>query len=223
MGRRFRFGVARALGLVAAMTVATSVRAQWPAPVAAVYGGDAVMIHGIGGYWPGCGRFKDQLHAAGYRVWDYPVALPSRLAHNIAQKRASGEMRGELCLTGYCTGADQVITIARHLRRYGIIVDRLVLIEPDMPRPIPANVRYTFNLYASRPLTDWLPVFRGVRVVPDDPASAVVNYNVKRTDQVLARQSHFTMATNERAQRMVVSQATRQLAGPLAPAGTVVR
>jgi hypothetical protein len=202
------------LSLAAALG-ASDCRGQAAVPPRQGGAGDLVMIHGIMGYWPGCARFKQQVESYGYRAWDYPVASPALLAHTIANNRANGIMSGPLCLVGYSMGADQVIRVARHLDQYGVKVDRLVLFEADMPKRIPPNVQYCFNHYESRPLTDWLPMFRGLPVQADNPSTPVVNFDVKQTDPHLTGLTHFFMATNPRAQTMAISQAL--------PPGTVRR
>lgn len=207
MTRRLRHATVVLLGCFAVVSLGSFARGQQLAPVAAGHGGDVVMIHGLAGYWPGCDRFKKQVEQSGYRAWDYPMVVAPRLAHTIANQRKKGGMRGPLCLVGYSRGADQAVSVAGYLQSYGITVDRLILIEPTIPGRIPPNVQYCFNLYESRPLTDLLPVFRGVRVDAVNPGSSVVNYDVSQRDRDLARNSHFTMATSDRVQQMAISQA----------------
>jgi hypothetical protein len=215
-------------GLLALAPFISGSSVQGAEPEPAGYAGDVVLIHGFAGYWPGVGRFQDQMRQYGYRMWDYPVAIPSRVAHTIISNRSSGVMRGQLCLVGYSLGADQVITVARHLERSGVRVDRLILIEAAVPGRVPSNVAYTFNLFESRPLTDWQPFLRGVRVKSENPSSTVVNYEVNRSDPVLTRQGHLTMATSKHAQGVVIGQAVQAVAPPAvaaapAPADTTVR
>ena len=182
-------------------------RAQQGEPTQA---GDVVVIRGLMGYWPGCERLTTQLRAHGYRPWVYRTAVPLILANQIAARRAHGSMSGSLCIVGYSMGADQAIATAKHLEHMGVRVDRLVLFEPTLPGKIPSNVGYCFNLYESRPLTDWLPVFRGIRVAPVNAATPVVNYDVASESETLARENHFTIATQEQAQRLAIGEILRR-------------
>jgi hypothetical protein len=66
----------------------------------------------------------------------------------IVKERKASEI-GRLALVGHSQGANNVIEMARELRRHGVPVDLLITLVPFMQDPIPSNVVRAVNYYQS--------------------------------------------------------------------------
>lgn len=176
-------------------------------PVGSSCGPNVFVLQGTGGYWPCIERFEKSLSDEGICT---TVARPEQypaLADDIAQARECGRMRGPIVIVGYSLGAVAAIQLCRHLEDYGIAVDKLVLLESSYDAPLPANVSRCFNIYQSRPKTDWLPAFRGVPVSAESPATQVVNYDLREEEgELCCRGNHFTICTNPYVQDVMVDE-----------------
>jgi len=169
--------------------------------------GLVVVIRGFSGYWPGCDNYCRRVRSYHEYVTTYNTGLEARInTEEIAAEMQSGRW-SQLRIVGYSTGADAAIEVARGLNQYGIRVERLVLIEPTNPSTIPGNVGYCYNIYESRPRTDWLPVFRGTRVQRESRRTALINYDVAGTRRSLTRLNHFDFSADPQVQAIAAFQA----------------
>jgi pimeloyl-ACP methyl ester carboxylesterase len=168
--------------------------------------GVVVVIRGLIGYWPGCGTFCQRV-----RAYDEDVLLYTPLdarwhAATLASRMQSGRW-SHLRIVGYSQGADVAIELARDFQKYGVPVERLILIEATAPKSIPRNVGYCYNVYGKRPSTDWLPAFRGVSVRRESTGTYLTNHNVRPNDLRLSRLNHFNFASDARLQVLAAYQA----------------
>lgn len=139
---------------------------------------DVYVLRGIAGYWPGVCGFEQALESRGIRpkvafAESYPF-----LADEIACDREVGGACRPLVIVGYSTGGNGAIEVCRRLEQRGIAVDKLVLLDTSYEDAIPGNVRNCFNLYKSRPFTDWIPIFRGVPMPAPCASTRIVNFDV---------------------------------------------
>lgn len=83
----------------------------------------------------------------------------------------------------------------------------MILIEATRRGDVPDNVRYCFNIYESRPRTDWLPIFRGLQVRVVSSATYLINYDVRRNGSGLNRLHHFNFPSDNQLQALAAYQA----------------
>ncbi len=168
------------------------------------------------------------------------VADEARYAERkfLIRESIAGRLTGPLILVGHSWGADDQVRIARALGRAGIKVNLLLLIDPVTPPPVPANVIRCVDIYKSHPLTDWIPVWRGV---PDDahnPAvtdltvinlrtakvgfdTSVVNHvNISAVPGVQKMMMHYILDTLHRAAGRPVTVGVATLPGSVHPPST---
>ena len=168
--------------------------------------GVVVVIRGLAGYWPGCDTFCQRVRAYGEDVIAYKPENVQRHTTQIVAGIQSGRW-SYLRVVGYSKGADGAIELVRTFQRYGISVERLILIEATTPNSIPGNVGYCFNIYSSRPVTDWLPVLRGVRVRRESTDTQLINYDVRKNGSRLSRLNHLNFPSNAQLQTLVAHHA----------------
>lgn len=168
--------------------------------------GLVIVIRGIGGYWPGCNQFCESVRQYGEQVVSYtPSGALIRVPEFVSEFQ-SGKWN-HLRIVGYSRGGDAAVELAHELRAHGIGVERLILVEATSPRYVPDNVLYCFNVYESRPRTDWLPVFRGVQVQAASSATYLINYDVRLSSSRMGRLNHFNFATDGQMQAVLAYQA----------------
>ena len=131
------------------------------------------------------------------------------LSHYLIAQYKAEQLPRPLILIGHSLGADDQIHVAEMLHRQGISVDLLILVDPDAPVPIPANVKRCVDIYKSHPATDILPVFRGTKARAVDPSKTdLVNINVRTAglgfsvDDV----NHITIDKKPEVQEMVLAE-----------------
>jgi pimeloyl-ACP methyl ester carboxylesterase len=168
--------------------------------------GGVLVVRGLAGYWPDYEQFCHRVSAYGEEVIVGTPQHVSQLVSAAASKMQAGQW-SQVRIVGYSYGADAAIETSRTLSRYGVTVERLILIEATSPRTVPGNVAYCFNIFAGRPHTDWLPAFRGVSVVPESEGTYLINYDVRYYWPELCRVGHFDFATDARIQSFVAHQA----------------
>jgi hypothetical protein len=135
----------------------------------------------------------------------------------LIRQSIAGRLTGPLILVGHSWGADDQVRIARALGRAGIKVNLLLLIDPVTPPPVPVNVIRCVDIYKSHPLTDWIPLWRGVADDARNPAvtnltvinlrtakvgfdTSVVNHvNISAVPGVQKMMMHYILDTLERA------------------------
>lgn len=169
--------------------------------------GMVVVIRGLAGYWPSCGSFCQRVRNYGEHVVTYNMGLEARMnSDQIVSEMRSGRW-SHLRIVGYSNGADAAIEVARDLQGRGVFVERLILIEPTNPRNIPGNVGYCYNIYESRPRTDWMPAFRGMNVQRESGRTVLYNYDVARTRGRMTQLNHFDFSADSQVQSIAAWQA----------------
>ena len=160
--------------------------------------GNVFVVRGLVGYWPQVERLAADLRQQGLCPVVVYGAERKRLAVKIHEARCEGRLSGPVVLAGYSLGANDAIKLAKDLGNRGIDVDALILVDPTYYDSIPGNVRYCYNLYQSRPSTDWMPLFRGVPVTPAHPDTCLVNYDVRDHDKCRHYDTlnHFTICSS---------------------------
>lgn len=164
-----------------------------------------ILIRGGAGYWPGACDLADHLRDRGFVPhityhWEYPF-----VARILAEKIERGCFTGPVIIVGYSTGADAACWLASRLERKGIDVSTMVLIESTWGISVPQNVEYCFNIYESQPVTDWIPMFRGVSVEARGSGTELINIDVADDSDFgfLAARNHFTIANDHRLHESV--------------------
>lgn len=180
---------------------------------------DVILIRGGMGYWPGVNALADEFRCLGYvptiiHGWEAGVT-----ARKLACADQQGRLTGGVVIVGYSSGADAACLLARRLETYGIRVQTMVLIESTLGTPVPANVDYCINYYASRKL-DMIPMFRGVPVEAESPCTQIDNIDVKCLPEFASqlKRNHFaigsTTAMRELTTGAVVSRQPAMVSSP---------
>lgn len=166
---------------------------------------EVLLIRGGAGYWPGAQALADDLNQHGF---DAKVAVPWTYgghAAEIAEKFRTGRLNGPVTIVGYSSGADSACLLCGRLQQQGVPVSTLILIESTLGVEVPGNVSYCLNLYESRPRTDWIPAFRGIRVSTQSPHTYMVDWDVATNPQLawLRSYNHFTLSSSPEARALV--------------------
>jgi hypothetical protein len=135
-----------------------------------------------------------------------------KLGTFIRTERLARRQNGPLVLGGHSMGGDDQIRIAQLLASDGITVDLIILIDPNAPPVVPANVRRCVNFYKSQPGRDAVPIFRGVPVRAADPGHTnVVNIDLRTSGATADDQpiSHFNISATASVQDMVLAEIAR--------------
>jgi len=106
-----------------------------------------------------------------------------RLKNFLITEKKAGRINEPLVLVGHSWGADDQIRVAEDLGKAGITVDLLITLDPVTPPPVPANVKRCLNIYKSHPITDPVPLWRGVAIDQKATKVPVKNINL-REDKV---------------------------------------
>jgi hypothetical protein len=104
-------------------------------------------------------------------------------AHFLVAEHDAGRLQPPLVLLGHSWGADDQIRVAQYLKEHNIRVDLLITIDPVTPPVIPDNVDRCVNIFKSHPVTDVVPLWRGVDIDSKATPVPVMNYNL-RTDNL---------------------------------------
>lgn len=191
----------RTLCVVLLAIAAQLAQAQDCAPVP-----DVIVIRAIAGYSPGYRDMIARLNASGCRTRVYTPAQAAFAARKIEEDLQTGALRRPFVIVGYSLGADAGTVLSHKLTRRGIVVDRLVLVEPTVPTRVDPEVA-CFNIYESRPRTDWWPMLRGVPVQSTAGTGAITNYDVRLYDPGLAEQTtHLEFPRNTAVRDIVLDQ-----------------
>lgn len=129
------------------------------------------------------------------------------LRHFLIQETIAGRLTGPLILVGHSWGADDQIRIARSLGRSGIKVALLLLIDPVTPPKIPPNVIRCVDIYKSHPLTDFVPLWRGVSVYAANPAVTnltVINLSTADVSFNTSDVNHINISAVPGVQKMMM-------------------
>lgn len=131
----------------------------------------------------------------------------SRLANFIIRSYKEGCLHPPIILVGHSLGSDDIISIAWKLYYENIPIALLAMTDPVMPRPIPPNVLHCYNLYKPHPLTDCIPIYRGVRVYAIDPSRTYVeNVDVRKLSFDNDRITHFNIDVVRPIQDLLLSE-----------------
>ncbi len=180
---------------------------------------DVILIRGGLGYWPGANAMADEFHALGYAPTIICGWEAGATARKIACAHKKCKMAGDIIIVGYSSGADAACVLAQRLETYGIRVPTMVLIESTLGTPVPGNVDYCINYYASRKL-DMIPMFRGVPVEAESPCTIIDNIDVKCLPEFASqlKRNHFaigsTTAMRELTTGAVVSRRSGMVSSP---------
>ncbi len=183
---------------------------------------DVILIRGGLGYWPGAKALAEEFRCLGYApsiIYGWEAAATAR---KIACAHQRCKMAGGVIIVGYSSGADAACILAQRLETYGIGVQTMVLIESTLGTPVPGNVDYCINYYASRKL-DMIPMFRGIPVEAESPCTIIHNIDVKEFPEFASqlKRNHFaigsTTAMREMATGAVVARQPALLSSPDSP------
>ena len=157
---------------------------------------DVILIRGGLGYWPGANAMADEFRSLGYAptiIYGWEAGLTAR---KIACAHQRCKMAGGVIIVGYSSGADAACVLAQRLETYGIGVQTMVLIESTLGTPVPGNVDYCINYYASRKL-DMIPMFRGIPVEAESPCTEIHNIDVKCLPEFASqlKRNHFAISS----------------------------
>ena len=158
-------------------------------------------------YSRGIDQLAIQLRETGVRAEAYRASQWHDLAAMIARRYTRAPAREPLVLIGFSYGADDVLLIARELRRNNVPVDLLVTIDPVTPPPVPGNVRLCYNYFQTNGIWDVFPWLRGI---PLASAGAGRLFNVdlrrQRPDLLEPGTGHSNIAANPKLHRAVIEQ-----------------
>ncbi len=166
---------------------------------------DVILIRGGLGYWPGADSMADDFRCAGYAPtiiygWQHAAA-----ARKIACASRQGRLSGGLVIVGYSSGADAACEMACRLEQYGVRVQTMVLIESTLGTPVPGNVDYCVNYYASRAL-DAIPMFRGVPVESESPCTTLINIDLRDSCEFAQhfKRNHFVIGSTATMRKLTL-------------------
>ncbi len=178
-----------------------------PGPILSVSRPNVIIFRSTAGYFPNLAGFEDQLVEEGVCA---TVAYPDahkKIAERIIAARNTGRLQGPLVIVGYSAGADKALLVSRRLGQRGIVVDKLVLVEAHEGGHVPANVRECLNIYKPQPWSNWCSLFTGCTVEAENPATQLVNYNIREFDDGrYDGDNHFTLPANPYLQDLMVDE-----------------
>jgi hypothetical protein len=159
------------------------------------------VIRGGGGYFPNLGtvinqKFEDQ----GLDVIDFRYHERGGAAKQIAKAYRDGELPHGIILIGYSLGGCGVIDVSNTLKKDGIPVRLLFLIETINPlQTVPSNVQECFNLYH-------FPAILGAPVKADSPQTKLTNFEAYTDAGLGLEYSHFAMPFVEEVHELIASR-----------------
>ena len=174
----------------------------YPAPTR----GHVIMIRGIAGLWPEVDSLVDRFTEAGLTVSLLHNSETLRKSEDLATIYQSTSAAGPVRIIGYSCGADTAIKLAKRFQRYGLIVERLVLLEVTFSTDVPQNVTYCYNLFQKRGLRDRIPALRGVAVGKASPGTCLINQEFSEVSPRKKSLGHLEIAADEQAQQILFYQ-----------------
>jgi len=174
---------------------------------------EVIMVHGLGGYWPGSTRQADRLQEKGFQTCQIiGMANADLKVREIIREYESGQRRSPIVLVGYSVGANWAHWMSEQLDYAGCPVHSMVLLDPTYDVDIPCNVQHCLNLYTARPETDWIPAFRGI------PATSccgnTFNCELRSTFPGKFPNSHFSICANDLIHRVIAKHLEQRVHGP---------
>lgn len=136
-----------------------------------------------------------------------------RLSNFIIKEHKAGQLEPPLILIGHSYGADDQIKVAEELNKANITVDLLVTLDAVTPDAVPPNVKRVMNLYKSRPLTDGIPVLRGIPLTAANADKTIIqNIDFRLVDTTAtADTNHFNMDDDAYIQNTILKEIRRTL------------
>lgn len=203
------------IALIALMLLGAGCHAIQPGNVQAVApvssaprAGNAYLLRGfIGIFSTGIDNLGKEIKNSGVNAVVFQDDQWSSLAGTIRKKYSGAPNSEPLVLIGHSYGADDVVRIARELKRDNISVDLLVTLDPVTPPTIPSNVKRCINIYQSNGMWDTLPWLRGVPVESSKNAQTeLANYNIRvdRTDLLEPGVDHFNIEKKKKVHQEVI-------------------
>jgi len=178
-----------------------------PRPILSTTQPNVIVFRGKGGYFPELAEFEDALIDEGACP---TVAYPEfhqRIAQRVIAARNTGRLHGPLVIVGYGNGADKALAVSRQLGQRGIAVDKLVLLDPSGGGRVSGNVRECVNIYNPQPWGGVMPYFTGARVLAENAATHLVNYNVQDfNDGRYDGDDYFMLAANPFIQDKMIDE-----------------
>jgi pimeloyl-ACP methyl ester carboxylesterase len=178
-----------------------------PGPIGSASRPNVIVLRGGAGYFPNLAEFEDRLLDEGIcPTVAYPEGYAT-VAERLIGGRNRGRLAGPVVIVGYSAGANAAISLSRRLGERGINVDKLVLLEPTTGEKVPGNVVTCFNIYKSQPWYDVVPAFGGIPVSKENPATTLVNYNLRDyNDGRFDWENHLTLAANPHIQDLILDE-----------------
>jgi hypothetical protein len=175
---------------------------------------NVVVLRGIIGYWPFIEPFEKGLCAEGICPTTAFAEGYPQVANEIEEGRRSGRWQGPLVIVGYSSGANCALKLCRDLGGRGITVDKLVLLETSYRDLVPENVRHCVNIYKSQPVTDWIPIFRGIPLCAESDTTELVNRDIHYEPYAHGfLNHHLTICANPVVQRMMIDEVLEEIDG----------
>jgi hypothetical protein len=173
--------------------------------------GNVYLLRGwIGIFSAGIDNLTDKINAKGVRAHQYQDDQWSSLAETIGQKYKGVKDPEPLILVGHSYGADDVVRIARDLKKDNIAVDLLITLDPVTPPAVPENVRVCWNLYQSNGAWDAMPWLRGVplKLADDAKSTQLSNLNIRKehTELLEPGTDHFNIEKKGRIHDAVIEK-----------------
>lgn len=157
------------------------------------------------------------LNEEGYHAQSLPGPDWQQIGDQIIVLHRADKLRRPLVLGGHSLGADKALYLAEKLRRAGVEVDYICLLDATNPPKVPSNVKRCHNIYLSHPMTDWFPAFRGIAVSAVRPeVTELVNYDVRYAQDGSLSEldfDHFDIETDPGIQALMTDLIRAQLGG----------
>lgn len=136
----------------------------------------------------------------------------TRLQEFLIEEHKKGNMKEPLVLLGHSYGADDMVRVAARLNKENIPVDLLILIDPVTPPRATPNVKRVYNIYFSRPATDWIPAWRGIAATVENPVATQlenVDLRTAKVDFPTENIPHQYIDKNEGVQNLCIEEIKR--------------
>jgi len=159
------------------------------------------VIRGGGGYFPNLGTvINEKFEEQGLDVVDFRYHERGGAAKQIAKAYRDGALPHGIILIGYSLGGCGVIDVSNALKKEGLPVRLLFLIETINPlQTVPSNVQECFNLYH-------FPALLGAPVRADSPETKLTNFEAYTDAGLGLEYSHFAMPFVEEVHELIASR-----------------
>lgn len=159
------------------------------------------VIRGGGGYFPNLGTvINEKFEEQGLDVVDFRYHERGGATKQIAKAYRNGELPHGIILIGYSLGGCGVIDVSNALKKEGLPVRLLFLIETINPlQTVPSNVQECFNLYH-------FPALLGAPVRADSPQTKLTNFEAYTDAGLGLEYSHFAMPFVEEVHELIASR-----------------